>query len=1166
MKPFYLVLIFVLFMACGNISERGNNAVFPYKKFTDIPTVTQYEIDAIEEINKKTDAFVYGMIITTETFYDDDQNIGGFSALLCDWLSNFFGIKFVPAIFTWDNLLNGLAAGEIDFTGELSASEERRKMYYMTETIAERSIKYMRLQNSVPLDIIAGNRPLRYAFLEGSTTADDISKHLMKEKFDVFLVSNCHMAYTMLKNGEIDAFFGEGVEASFDIYADIVTQEVFPAFFSSVSLSSQKPELLPFITVVQKALESGAIHYLTELYNKGEHDYLKHKLFMRLNDEEKSYIQNQSAVAFAAEYDNYPISFYDTRKKEWQGIALDALREVGYLTGLSFNVANKPNTERSALLKMLEKGEASIISELLCSGGSGDRFIRISNMVFTDYPALLSKIDFRYIKINEVLFLKVGLVDEREQSEMFRRWFPNHMNTVSFPSVNAAFRALERGEIDLLMSSQSRLLAYTHFLEQVGFKANITFDYPLESTFGINKDNEILCSIIDKAITLVNTKEIKSFWFNKTYDYRRNLVEAQIPLFIGLFILSLCIIILIYIMMQRNRSEGKKFEMLVKERTAELNKSRYDLENALDTAKSASISKSVFLANMSHEIRTPMNSIVGFSELALDCEASPKTRDYLKKILTNATWLLQIVNDILDISKIESGKMELECIPFDMHELFTSCRSLVLPKAVEKGIMLHFYAEPSIGKRPLGDPTRLRQVFVNLLTNAIKFANSGMVKLLSDIIKMDDETITIHFEIKDSGIGMTTEQIERIFDPFTQGETGTTRKYGGTGLGLTITRNIVEKMGGKLAVESAPGIGSKFSFDLTFKTICIDEEEKFERKILADIEKPVLEGEVLVCEDNAMNQMVICEHLSRIGIKSVIAENGKICVDLIKERIDKGEKQVDLIFMDIHMPVMDGIDAAQKIINFNLGIPIIAMTANVMSDDLEVYKKSGMRECLSKPFTSQELWRCLLNYFSPLGFENEKTEKNSQETYDIEFLVSLQQLFIKYNKKKYDEIVNALEAKDVKLAHRLAHSLKSNAGQIGLKSLQRVASDIEIYLRDDNYASPQQLTILKTELNTAIAELTKKLALYHSAESEIASSIIEEAHEQPGKQEVLEFIITLETMLRLGNAGSLELVGSLRRMPVDEELKSQLIQQILDFEFESAMITLAEIKKGLVNN
>jgi len=380
----------------------------------------------------------------------------------------------------------------------------------------------------------------------------------------------------------------------------------------------------------------------------------------------------------------------------------------------------------------------------------------------------------------------------------------------------------------------------------------------------------------------------------------------------------------------------------------------------------ASKVKSSFLATMSHEIRTPMNSIMGFTELALDDETSPKTRDYLTKIQTNSEWLLQIINDILDISKIESGKMELEKIPFDMHELFSSCRALVMPKAVEKGILLHFYAEPSVGKKPLGDPTRLRQVFVNLISNAIKFTNVGMVKVQSEITKTADNSATMSFVIKDSGIGMTPEQIERVFDSFTQAESGTMRKYGGTGLGLAISRTIVEMMGGQLIVESSPGVGSKFSFELTFETIDYTEEELEKKKsYLSDISKPSLEGEVLVCEDNEMNQFVIVEHLARVGLKAVVAENGRIGVDIVKDRIRKGERLFDLIFMDIHMPVMDGFEAADEINKLNINIPMVAMTANVMNEDMDVYKLSGIPDCVGKPFTSQELWRCLLKYFTP---------------------------------------------------------------------------------------------------------------------------------------------------------------------------------------------------------
>jgi len=498
----------------------------------------------------------------------------------------------------------------------------------------------------------------------------------------------------------------------------------------------------------------------------------------------------------------------------------------------------------------------------------------------------------------------------------------------------------------------------------------------------------------------------------------------------------------------------------------------------INKSDEANKTKTSFLANMSHEIRTPMNSILGFTELAMDDEPSQKTRDYLSKIQSSTEWLLQIINDILDISKIESGKMELEKIPFEMHELFTSCRALVMPKAVEKGLVLHFYAEPSVGKRPLGDPTRLRQVFVNLLSNAIKFTNTGMVKLLSEVTSVSDKTMTMHFEIKDSGIGMTSEQIDKIFNLFAQAETGTTRKYGGTGLGLSISKNIVEMMGGKLCVESVIGVGSKFSFDLVFDTVDISEEESINKNsFLVEIEKPFFEGEVLVCEDNIMNQQVITDHLKRVGLKAVVAENGKIGLDMIKNRLHNNQKQFDLVFMDIHMPVMDGFEASAEIYKLNVNISVVAMTANIMAEDIDIYKTSGMLDCVGKPFTSQQLWRCLLRYFKPINdIQNNPVEapnvKIEKLEDDPEFFKSLLKLFAEDNGSGYEDIVKALDSNNIVLAHRLAHSLKSNAGQIGKTKLQKAAAEIEKNIKDgENHVSREQLSVLRNELKTVLKEL-----------------------------------------------------------------------------------------------
>jgi len=405
---------------------------------------------------------------------------------------------------------------------------------------------------------------------------------------------------------------------------------------------------------------------------------------------------------------------------------------------------------------------------------------------------------------------------------------------------------------------------------------------------------------------------------------------------------------------------------------AEMQKVKDDLRLARDVAEAASFTQTAFLANMSHEIRTAMSSIMGFSELAMDTSDHSETRDYLHKIQMNTEWLLQIINDILDISKIESGKMELENIPFDVCELFTDCRTLILPKAVEKDIMLYFYADPSVGSMLLGDPTRLRQVLMNLLSNAVRFTNTGIVKFLAKIKKRNENSVNIHFTVRDSGVGMTKAQVSKIFAPFTQGDPSAIRKYGGTGLGLAITKNIIELMGGTLVVESTPGVGSKFSFELAFDTVEPSGDEMVTEKIMFDeFEKPVFEGEVLLCEDNSMNQQVICENLARVGLKTSVAENGRIGLEMVQRRMKAqdepgAQKQFDLIFMDIHMPEMDGLEAAAKISELQAGIPIIASTANILYNDKKIYRASGMNDCLNKPFTSQELWRCLLKYLTPV--------------------------------------------------------------------------------------------------------------------------------------------------------------------------------------------------------
>ena len=581
-----------------------------------------------------------------------------------------------------------------------------------------------------------------------------------------------------------------------------------------------------------------------------------------------------------------------------------------------------------------------------------------------------------------------------------------------------------------------------------------------------------------------------------------------------------------------------------------LNDMAVTLQKSAEEARAASDSKSAFLAHMSHEIRTPMNSIIGFSELALDNSLPQKVEGYIKNILDNSEWLLQIINDILDLSKIESGKIELENIPFDLGDMFNACRTIIMPKAMEKGLVMYFYAEPSVGKRIYGDPTRLRQVFINLLSNAVKFTNTGMIKMNAIIKSIDSKSVSMYFEIRDSGIGITKEQMSRIFDPFMQAESGTTRKFGGSGLGLTITKNIIEMMGGTLSIDSTPGIGSKFSFELTFNAIDDEGAEDFADKIIFnDLEKPEFDGEILLCEDNIMNQQVISEHLSRVGLRTVIAQNGQVGVDMVKKRIQEGTKLFDLIFMDMHMPVMDGLEASAAINELNTGIPIIAMTANIMTNDRELYEKSGMSGFVGKPFTSQELWRCLMKYFKPLNWQVQNEAQYIHANHELHQKLLIR--FIEHNRDVYPAINEALSAGDMKLAHRLVHSLKSNAGQIGKTVLQHSAEEVEKGLIDGvNNVKPEQLDRLEIELNAVFSSLSSVMPDVHE-------SLPEE--EQVDKAVIGRLLDRLEPLLKDNDTESLIFAENLRLVPGSEKL----IRLIENFDFEEALKQLYKFKENL---